>query len=612
MTSKMKPRHTILPLLLMAATSAGAQDLNKEITIDRDIVPAQRAAARPVVFPSVIPPSLTPVTLTMGETDRPVGITPGISPYEPAADNGAFPVTPWRGYADLGYFPLADIGLSAGYAIIDKEATRLDIWLQADHRSYKSPDGHPLKVTRWEDFSWKTLDIAGGVKFSQRFGRHNLLKVTTDLGYSTTSVPDLWHNREGVTTDLPADAAPSRSLGNFRWHIDGMFTGRAGERITYAVGAGFGLFNNRSQQLMMSVPDDNTLPKTVNQTSARLDASLRHQTTGNVALGIKVEGEMLSYSSFLTPALMGAAIADREIIIPGGKTLAQIDFIPAVEYNGGSFYGKAGARLGLSVNSGSSFHIAPDILVGVNPSASFGAWVKLRGGVQGNSLEDLFFRSRYADPRLAYDLSNVAFTGQLGVRVGPFKGASLTLTADYAAANDWLMPLQVEDHAGNLYNLFAPSKIRAIKFGAEIAWQYRSLLTLALSYECNPGDGDNHAWLYWADRARHVAGASLSVTPISPLTIDLGFTARLDRREWMESAGGMEQINDQDYILNQPYATSHKLGDLTNLWAGASWRFTPSLTVFARFDNILSKRAQLVFGVPNQGFTGLFGLGYKF
>lgn len=607
----MTSKHILLPALLLAA-SAGAQDLNKEITIDRDIVPAQRAAARPVVFPSVIPPSLTPVTLTMGETDRPVGITPGISPYEPAADNGAFPVTPWRGYADLGYFPLADIGLSAGYAIIDKEATRLDIWLQADHRSYKSPDGHPLKVTRWEDFSWNTLDIAGGLGFSQRFGNHNLLKLTTDLGYSTSSLPDIWHNQPANAADLNAADAPSRSLGNFRWHIDGTFTGRGGDRLTYAIGAGFGIFNNRHQQLMMNLPEGTPLPKTVNQTSAHLDASLRHQATGNIALGIKVEGEMLSYSSFLTPSLMGQAITDGTLLTPGGKTLAQVDFIPAGEYNGGSFYGKAGARLGLSVNSGSSFHVAPDILIGVNPSASFGAWVKLGGGVQGNSLEDLFFRSRYADPRLAYDLSNVAFTGQLGVRVGPFKGASLTLTADYAAANDWLMPLQVGDGAGNLYNLFAPSKIRAVKFGAEIAWQYRSLLTLALSYECNPGDGEDHAWLYWADRARHVAGASVSVTPISPLAIDLGFSARLDRKQWMESAGGIENINGQDYILNQAYAASRDLGDLTNLWAGASWRFTPSLTVFARFDNILSKRAQLVFGIPNQGFTGLFGLGYKF
>ena len=51
---------------------------------------------------------------------------------------------------------------------------------------------------------------------------------------------------------------------------------------------------------------------------------------------------------------------------------------------------------------------------------------------------------------------------------------------------------------------------------------------------------------------------------------------------------------------------------MTNLWAGASYRITPALTIFARFDNILNKRAQLIYNVPSQGFTGLFGAGYKF
>ena len=37
-----------------------------------------------------------------------------------------------------------------------------------------------------------------------------------------------------------------------------------------------------------------------------------------------------------------------------------------------------------------------------------------------------------------------------------------------------------------------------------------------------------------------------------------------------------------------------------------------ALTVFARFDNILDKHSAQVFNVPTQGFTGLFGIGYKF
>lgn len=602
----MKTRHILAAAGLLASTAISAQDLNKEITIDRDIVPAQRAAQRPVVFPGVTPPAVAPVSLRMEESGSMTRISPAITPYEPAAGEGAFPFTPYRGYVDLGYFPGIDLGLSAGYAILDKEKTKINVWLQGDNRDYKS-GGESL----WKDFRWKNLDIAGGFGFSQKFGSYNTLRLSTDIAFSSWSSPWEWvvDGRELYGDNLGDDT--DKNLTNLRWHFAGEFSGRANDRLTYGFGAGVGILNNRKPKMtwLGEVPD--YYPQPVDETSAQFNANVRHQVSGNAAVGIKAEGTFIHYSSFLTPALMAAEINDDHIENPGSKTIGQIDFVPAVEYNAGSFYGKAGARLGLSVNSGSSFHIAPDVVLGINPDAMFGAWLKFGGGVKANSLETVFQRSRYADTRLAYDLSNVALTGQFGLRVGPFKGASLTLTADYAAANDWLMPYQMTDGL-RVYNLFAPAKIRSWKFGARLDWEYRSLVAVALSYECNPGDGDNHAWLYWDDRARHVLGASVSVTPVSPLTVDLGFTARLDRLQWMASPGGLEYVNDQDYIIKGPVFVSYKLGDLTNLWAGASWRFTPALTVFARFDNILGKRASLPFDVPSQGFTGLFGLGYKF
>lgn len=583
-----------------------AQDLNKEITIDRDIVPVQRAAARPMVFPGVTPPTVTPVSLRIEENGNAVHVTPGISPYEPATDNGAFPATPWRGYAGLGYFPAIDLGVSAGYAILDKEATKLNVWLQADNRNYKAEEG-----SFWEDFKWKTLDIAGGFGFSQKFGKNNVLRLSTDLAFSSWSLPGeyVFNDMSLLTGNLHEKS--SKDLDNLRWHFNGDFSGRANERLTYGIGAGVGLFRNQGQDVERDGGGSDYHPLPVNETSARFDAFLRQQVSDNASIGIKAEGEFIHYSSFHTPEMMAAGINGLTTDDPGGKTVGQIDFIPAAEYNTGGFYGKAGVRFGLSVNSGNSFHVAPDILLGVNPNARFGAWLRLGGGVEANSLEEIFLRSRYADSRLAYGLSNVAFTGQLGLRAGPFQGASLTLTADYAAANDWLMPFQQTDGV-SVYNLFAPARIRGWKLGAKIDWQYRSLVAVALSYEYSPGDVDDRAWLYWNDRARQVIGASVSVTPISPLSIDLGFTARLDRLQWVESSGSIEQINDQDYLVHEPYAGSYKLGDLTDLWAGASWKFTPALTVFARFDNILDKRAPLVFGIPGQGFTGLFGLGYKF
>lgn len=606
----MKTRYMLTAAWMLASVAVDAQDLNKEITIDREIVPAQRAASRPVVFPSVTPPTVSAVKLRVNDSGTLVGITPGITPYEPTEGEGVFLATPYRGYADLGYFPGINIGMSAGYAIIDKENTALSVWAQADNRDYEGKKG-----SLWEASKWKTFDITGGLKFSQKFG-NNKLDISTDLAYSSWSSPAQWvFNNEPIKNGILRDDV-EKNLSNLRWHLNAGFSGRSNNGLSYGIGAGVGVLNNSKPRVTWVGELPDFVARPISEISANFNGYIRQQISGNAAAGIKVEGEFLNYSKFQSLELIASDIKGEQLANPGSKTIGQVDFIPSYDYNSGNFYSKVGARFGLSVNSGNSFHVAPDVLFGVNQGAMFGAWLKLGGGVVTNSIESVFQRSRYADTRMAYDLSNVAFSGQLGLRFGPFKGASLTVSADYAAANNWLMPYQVSNGVCN-YNFFAPAKIRSWKLDAKFDWEYRSLLAVALSYEYNPGDDDDHAWLYWDDRARQVFGASISVTPIAKLTVDLGFTARLERQQWWESVESAEYINNgqyyiQDYIQGKSDNGSYSLGDQTNLWAGASWRFTQAFTAFARFDNILGKCAAMPFNLPSQGFTGLFGIGYKF
>lgn len=613
----MKTQHIISLGAILAGSlfPAGvrAQDLNKEITIDREIVPEQRAAARPTVFPTVKLPEIKKVSLRMQEAEGNAPVATGLSRFEPALTEAAFGASPWRGYVDLGYFPSLDVALSAGYAIIAREATGLNVWLQADNRDYKY-DSSP-----YGDFRWKSLDISGGLDFVQRFGSYNRLRLSTDVAYSGWSFPETYYGQSAVipVTDptVPVEAPASSTLNNFRWNLRGSFEGRYSDHLTYGVGARFGLFNNKKVREALPDAAAFTLPA-ANQTIFGFNGNVREQVSDNAAVGLDIEGKFLHYGHFFNAAALAAESPSWEMPLDGevgGKTLGQIDFLPAVEYNGGSFYGRAGARLGLSFNSGKTFHVAPDVTLGVNPDSRFGAWLKFGGGVETNPMERLFATSRYSDFRAGYHFSNLAFTGQLGLRIGPFYGASLTLTADYAAANDWLMPFQSERNQGEVYNFFLAQRMRSWKIGGRIDWQYRSLVEVALSYEGTLGDDNDKNWIYWSDRARHVLGVSATVRPLGALSVDLGFTARLDRRQECRYIGADIWLNDQDYYEGgASQDCSYKLGDLTNLWGGASWRFTPAFTVFGRVDNILNKRSRLIFGIPSQGLTGLVGITYKF
>lgn len=599
-------RKYILPLCLIPLTTVFGQDLVKEITVDRTIVPEQRAAVRPLVYPSLVMPAVANVDLRMEENTDKAQLPPIVAPFDAARTQPAFPVTPWRGYVDLGYFPSADLGISAGYSIVNKPATQLGAWAQFNNNSYKEHKD--------ADFKYHTSDLTIGVDFSQKFGKFNLLRISTDLGYSR------WNNPAFDTSEIsPADIpGVSDHRQNLSWHLGGSFDGRINSSFAYGFSLAGGIFNN--------IKDSNyNVATMVNQSKIGFGAWLRGNVSEKAILGVKAEGTFLHFNSFITPALfMNDYPYNKQVEAQSGKTVGNIDITPAAEFNGGGFYAKIGARFGFAVNSGKMLHVAPDILLGVNPDDRFGAWLKFGGGLHANSLEELMMISRYTDPRLAYELSNVAVNGQLGLRIGPFRGASLTLTLDYASANNWLMPTQycvnnyiyggIVETVSEL-NIFAPMDMRSWKVGARFDWSYRRAVDVVLSYEGSLGNGQRHIWLYWADGARHVAGGQLTLhpgefaealAPVKPLTIDVAISARLSRRQLVINR---DVSPVSDYLFG---TTSYSLGDAINLTAGASWQFNQQWTVFARFNNLLGRHDRTIFAIPTQGFSGLFGLTYKF
>lgn len=623
----------ILPLaLLMVPAIGAAQSLEKEITIDRDIVPEQRAAARPTVYPEVSIPKGRTINMRMEGNSIHSALSPLLFRFEPAATEPAFAPTPWRGYVDLGYFPTLDAALSAGYAILADEANSLNVWLQGDNRQYK---GGP-KAGAFEEEKFKSLDLAFGVDFAHRFGSYNTLRINASGAYSKWNADaSAFEYLDPVLNGSAGSQTPGTGgnvnvgqvvddfmsdLHNFRFNVGASFDGRYSDHLTYRIGAGFNRFANGKFPQVEYVYFNEATGEHIQTVSAPaasqsvidFNGLIREQVNDAAAVSLTVEGKVLHYNSFRTgEEAMYCLNKNMDMPVGESRNMAQIDVIPAVEYNSGIFTGRAGARFGISSKSGKTFHVAPDVTLGLNPDACFGVWVKLGGGVNTNTLEDMFQVSRYADTRLGYGFSNVAFTGQVGLRVGPFYGASLTLTADYAAANDWYMPMAVRDLKGNA-NIFMPEDLRTWKVGAKINWQYRRLLELDLSYEGTLGDGNKKSWLYWADRAKHVIGATATVHPIEPLDVCVGFTARMDRSNLL-FAQEYYFVNDQDYYYYpKGEGASLDLGTLTNLWAGASYRFTPAFSVFARVDNILNNRNLGVFEVPAQGLTGLVGVAYKF
>lgn len=587
----MKLRYIAGILIAVSASASGEEQLSKEITVEREIVPEVRAASRLNLYPRALPFKPQGKTLALSEPDNPVAVPATIAGLEPAATEPAVGITPWRGYVNAGYFPAANAALSAGYAILSDENTKLNVWAQLNNKSYKD---RPAAGFPKETFN--LFDGRLGVDFAHRFDQSGTLELSTGFGIS--SFGQAW----SVVNKSIEGEGKTENQSVVDWTLSAMWRGHTGSRLYYHIGAGFDIFNfskglpadaltftdiegladspEAEPEMIVTIP-------AVHQTGFNADFGISQGINDESSAGVDLTGDFLNYNHFEARS---------------GKTLGVVALKPYYRFGNSVVTLKAGVRLGLTVNSGKAFHIAPDVLLGVNPASGFGAWLRVGGGEELNSLKSLFAFSPYISQIWAYAPSNIPVTGDLGLRFGPVHGVSLTLGVAYAAANNWLLPEMTD---GQLR--FSHHDLRSWKASAKLHWEFRKMLSLDASFESTLGNGEKDVWMQWRDRARHCLTAAVAFRPIEKLTVDVSYELRMKRR--MPVWGAASESDDLSMDATPLYVG---LKDVSNLGIGASYRITDAFTVFARVENVLNTKTYQLPLVPEQGFTGLVGVGYKF
>lgn len=607
-----KLRYNAIPMLAAAvlAVLPARGQLSKEITIDREIVPEVHSATRPDIYPSQLKFTATQRQLQARDYTRISEFGPHIGTLEPASTEPAAPLTPYRGYVDLGYFPAANAGLSAGYTIVGTDATQLSIWGQLNNRQYKSA---PLEGMDKETFRQTQGKL--GIDLSHKFGTAGRLTVATDVNFLSFKQP--WSLIDRSLAKKEAEDAPTgpteipSAIGQsaLGWNLDALWEGRANNRLTYYIGAAFNIFN-----FSKGLPTDEDNPATpeipaVKQTGYGVRLGVADRISDIARVGLDVNADFLHFNSYLQPDAFTETDPDNETFtLPGGKTVGIASIIPYYSLTTGIYRVKIGARIDFTFNSGKKFHIAPDVLLGVNPSDGFGASLRIGGGETLNTMQSLTAYSPYICQAMAYGVSNRPLTADLALRFGPLQGASITLDLGYNAANNWLMPYSLDNML-----MFAPTKLRSFKAGATARWTFRRLLALEARFHTVLGNGEKASCPEWRDCARRVLGVGVEVTPIKRLSVNLAYELRMKRS--MPVAGGNEYMFSTAEIaaaqmLDEPLCFDLK--NVSNLSVGASYRLTDAFTVFARVENALNTRSYLMPLVADQGISGLFGVGYKF
>lgn len=564
----MKSVRYIAAIFSLAGISAFAQDINKEITIEKEIVPEQRAATRLPVTHNVLSTSTQGPNLEYNLVDRGVGIVPRFSVLSPSATAAAIEPSPYRGYAAIGYFPIYNLGATAGYNFINNSTTNLGA--SAEFLGYNYKSGYYNKDLKEQKISCN--DVTANIALLHYFDRNQQLTMNIDFGFGKVDMPKWFEDIDNESLRAGLDA---------RWKH-----GSAVQSYTVGLrGQLFNYLNNNPESLLI-----------------RHYENMKEVTFGGdfgMVYGpysIDVDGSFRRNGDFDTPVIPAGMNFYQIEHISDSKFISIVSAVPAFTFdNSDGLRVKAGVKVQYVGGSYGKIRVAPDVHFTYNVFPIFAIQADVIGGEVMNSLADMYRISPFTSPHAAYLTSNIPFDANARFVVGPFKGASAEVFGGYSMARHWLMPY----FDGQMY---APVNLDGWHAGVKLSYSYGSWIDVWASGEFAP-NSFKHGYYLWRDHASIVAKGKLTIRPFSKLKIGVDYEFRSGRRMWGFGALTANP-NDTQFLVNQT--------SVNNLSAEIAYQYRPSVTFFARGQNLMRHQTTLYNDIPAQGITGLVGVEVKF
>lgn len=584
----MKSRISLLPLFILSTASVSAQGLHQQIKVEREIIPVKREASRLNILPQLQLSPLPPTQLNYSDKVITANVPNTFTMLAPVAWGEKLYTSPYRGYLAFGVgAPTAVATVSAGYKALDSDRTRLSIFGQYDGDIYTSKYQSPGVADRtlyWRDHT-ATIEST----LSHAVGSRSSIDAGADYTYAYHNIPLL---------------DSSFGQNSSRAGIKAGFNSR-NDSYSYRIGLNYRHFGFYHQsihnQAVADILDHGFKPLRQNLFGADITGSTSLSESSSVALD--VDASFLRTGVSATPDF---ALDDE--LIRAASTRGLIRFTPHYDYKSSTVHARLGAELDLSINDGRIFHIAPEASLAWTPTQYTGFEIKAIGGAELNSLASLFEVTPYLNPYLSYGLSHIPFNIDARISLGTIFGGSIEFFGSYAKADSWLMPALSPSLPGGA--LFEATDISAFRFGTALAYKYRNSLSARVTYETAP-NSYSHSYYAWRDRSRHVVKAQLELRPISPLTFTAGWEFKAGRRIFETVAipvGDPDAVNPLVTYIHTP----HSLGCISNLSLGGAYALSPSFTIFARGENLLSRRFSHIGLRYSQGAFGLIGASLKF
>lgn len=576
-----------LNILIIAAFGmiplfAAAQNLSKEITVQKDYVPTERKATKANDLPKVKKEQSKTSALNYSNWAAPTQVPAKIQVLTPYGYETTHDFSTQRGYFDLGAGSFMNVVGSAGYRILDTEQTTLGFWLQ-HNSTWTGKNNSPVN----------TID------HKQKYNENRIgVDLTSNLAPGTLTANVFYHfdhfNYYGGNSDIWEQSAYKQTVNEVNLRL-GWKNHATPDALSYHANL-LGDYFGYSHSLV------GESYKGAKETHLQLNLGGEYLCGEYSHAGVDLSGDWVHYSK------LTAIDFDQQLLSPhSNKSLGMVTLSPYFRYNHGNFALLLGVKADGYFDGNSSFQIAPNVEFSYAFIDGVTFYANAKGGKSLNLAADRANINRYADPSsmlLGGTFSPIDAEG--GFKVGPFAGFSLKLFGGYGKFKNmplpWI-PVLEEAKESTVATYYRPISIDGWKLGAEATYKFRSLVEFKAGITYSDQDKDN-GYVLGEDRAKCVATASINVTPIKPLTIGIGYELRAKRA-----------VRSVFYSGSAPVIESWvktPLDDVNLLRAGASYKINDMFGVFVQANNILGKKWDDYFGMSAQRFNALGGISIVF
>lgn len=573
-TRYITPLLLALPLLGATAQTSNKSSLQRAVTIEKEFTPIVQDASKINVMPEMEVSASERPDIKYTEWKSARDEAPTLDTLA-AGKGGVEAPDHQRGYARIEMGNYLNINANAGVRIIDKSRDQLLLWYR-----HNSTNGTLSYLTDNEKTHQRRNDNKLHLAYTHTFDRAtwNTSAYYRYNGFNYYGMPlyDVDKNRlTGLSTTTDQQTVQ-------HYGIDTRITSKPNRHINYTAEISYRGYNS---DLGLFYGQRGVLE---NHLSTRIDGNAPLGKHYNIGVAVGMDNLIYNRTA-------------RE-----NYTVLHANPYFGIEKEHLKF--KAGVLIDLSIHDNTIFRIAPDVQLEWEFEKLWFLYTSLTGGKTLNTWEKMSTVTSYVDPSSPMNNTYTPADFTVGLRTATFKQLHFTLYGGIKYSIDALFDYRCQyiEATGTSGRLTRPvvsfyaADAYAWKAGFEIQYNPRDFFHAHLVWEHNEWRNKAGKQRILSAQPRNEWKAGVTVVPIRPLDIsaDLYFADGLGYRNRVE---GMVD-----------YPSSGNLPNIVTLNLGAIYRLNKHIHFSAQFNNLLSKRTDLYYGMPAQRFHFLLGAGVVF